>query len=395
MTTAFGAKQHTTHRKRPGQSFNKTTYLASNDIKALMQEILYCRLQPLLASASSGGPIDVMPVARGVSMDIWTAYVFGLRHSTRLLDNPERSKEFHTMVVESRPQSRSFWSAKLPVLTAFLTKLGVKWFPQGALGQSDRVDAWCLQILDDLESEMSQIDSGHKPPFKDGENPVVYSQYKSAIMKEGVSQEPRIHDYTSLPKVLKRTGVVDEAVLTKPRSLVEVALASELMDSTLAMNHVYPVLIIYCLYYLSKHPEAQERLRQELRSVARPSEEDGKLKLPDLTAVDDLPFLDAVMNETLRLGGPNPGQELRVTPRGRATKLGQFEGIPGGVVVSSTSFALHRTREVFPEPESWIPERWLPDSTDLRGNKELMKHLWPFSSGPRGCIGKSIGTFCK
>jgi cytochrome P450 len=42
---------------------------------------------------------------------------------------------------------------------------------------------------------------------------------------------------------------------------------------------------------------------------------------------------------------------------------------------------VHYNADIFPEPESFVPERWLDESTDLD------KWLVAFSRGPRMCLG--------
>lgn len=58
--------------------------------------------------------------------------------------------------------------------------------------------------------------------------------------------------------------------------------------------------------------------------------------------------------------------------------------IPGNTTVSVSAYVTHRDPDVFPDPESFIPERWL--ESKARGLHES----FAFSAGARGCTGRNI-----
>lgn len=68
---------------------------------------------------------------------------------------------------------------------------------------------------------------------------------------------------------------------------------------------------------VAKHPEWQERLRQELKS--RTSDD-----VPKYTRIADLPVLDAIMNESLRLHPAAPVSLVRSTPPDGRMLAGHF-----------------------------------------------------------------------
>jgi cytochrome P450 len=73
----------------------------------------------------------------------------------------------------------------------------------------------------------------------------------------------------------------------------------------------------------------------------------------------ELPYLNAVIEESLRLGAPFPGP-WRVTPPEGAIVAGQ--ALPGGVSLSVPVWTQHLDPENFrPVPEEFRPERWLPE----------------------------------
>lgn len=63
--------------------------------------------------------------------------------------------------------------------------------------------------------------------------------------------------------------------------------------------------------------------------------------------------------------------------------------VPPGTNVSTAAPFIHRNHVIFPNPETFNPDRWLGGGTvGSRGEEEgLAKYLVPFSRGPRQCLG--------
>ena len=87
-----------------------------------------------------------------------------------------------------------------------------------------------------------------------------------------------------------------------------------------------------------------------------------------------------MIEETLRLWGPLSGACRRISP-GRI--LGDHF-VPKGVVVSTLGYATARDAQVFPNPEEFMPERWLDANSNMRNMSR------PFNYGPSNCIGKQM-----
>ncbi|KXH32538.1 cytochrome P450 oxidoreductase [Colletotrichum simmondsii] len=142
-------------------------------------------------------------------------------------------------------------------------------------------------------------------------------------------------------------------------------------DTTaIAMNNV--------MYWLLKNPRCMEKLREEIDAVLEPEE-----VVAPYDKVKHLPYLRACLDESLRIVPPTTFGLPRRTPPEGAYVLGDF--IPGGTTVSISAYIVHRDPKIFPEPESYIPERWLGDK-----GKELQPYFVSFSAGARGCIGRNI-----
>jgi cytochrome P450 len=135
--------------------------------------------------------------------------------------------------------------------------------------------------------------------------------------------------------------------------------------------------LTFLLYELARHPDALAKLQEEQERVL-----DGATPTP-LQLEGELPYLDMVLDETLRLYPP-----AWIGPR-RAVRDFEFGGytVPRGAYVNYSSWASHRIPEVFPDPEAFIPERF------TRERKAALPRgaYVPFGGGSRICIGKRFG----
>jgi cytochrome P450 family 4 len=64
--------------------------------------------------------------------------------------------------------------------------------------------------------------------------------------------------------------------------------------------------------------------------------------------------------------------------------------LPAGLSVALLIYGMHRNPKVYPEPDTFKPERFLPEQSANRHPYAFI----PFSAGPRNCIGKRIKKFC-
>lgn len=98
---------------------------------------------------------------------------------------------------------------------------------------------------------------------------------------------------------------------------------------------------------------------------------------------DKLPFLDCVIQEGLRCYPAIPMSLPRVVPQEGRTIDGFF--VPEGTIVSSQAYSVHRYNDaVFLNPDVFDPERWASPT----GESERKRHMFAFSHGGRGCVGK-------
>ncbi|KAH8725553.1 pisatin demethylase [Phaeosphaeriaceae sp. PMI808] len=139
-------------------------------------------------------------------------------------------------------------------------------------------------------------------------------------------------------------------------------------------------------YNLARNPSNLAKLRDELNQViAKRGSEKGALFT--WNEVRDLPYLSAVINESLRTH-PAVGLPLEriVPPSGL---LLDETIIPSGTNVGCSAWILHLDEQVWgTKPECWIPERWIDATASQKA--EMKNSLFSFGAGARTCIGKNI-----
>jgi cytochrome P450 len=129
-------------------------------------------------------------------------------------------------------------------------------------------------------------------------------------------------------------------------------------------------------YYLAKHPEWQNRCRDESLAL-------GKEQL-DFDDLDRLPSLDMVARESMRLITPVPAVARRTV---KDTEVLGYP-IPKDTHVSVSLYAGHHLPDVWPDPERFDPERFSP----ARQEDKVHRNAWmPFGNGVHKCIGLHFG----
>ncbi|KAJ4475676.1 cytochrome P450 [Lentinula aciculospora] len=136
-------------------------------------------------------------------------------------------------------------------------------------------------------------------------------------------------------------------------------------------------------FYALKNPAIYQKLVEEL-CEAWP-DKDRPLSY---TTLEKLPYLTAFIKETLRFSigviHPLPRVVGPATPEVGGLKL------PPGTIVEMSTLFLHMNPDVFPDPTTFNPDRWL----DENSTNEMMQDLAPFSKGPRMCLGINL-AWCE
>jgi cytochrome P450 len=142
-------------------------------------------------------------------------------------------------------------------------------------------------------------------------------------------------------------------------------------------NNTRRAMVVKTLsYFIAANPNVQQKLLLELKGIMP--------KVSDSAALRDfekLPYLDSVIREGLRLGTAVTHRISRAFPD--KTLYYHDQTIPPGTNVNMTSLLIHENEDIFPDPNTFRPERWL-------NNSHLHRYLIPFSKGPRSCLGINL-----
>ena len=150
----------------------------------------------------------------------------------------------------------------------------------------------------------------------------------------------------------------------------------ELITLLAAGHETTAIALAWAMYWLHRHPAALERLRGELTQAGH-----------ERDAIPALPYLDAVCHETLRLHPIVP-----IAPRTlrRPLTLGAHT-LPAGTHLAACIAVLHRHPDLYPEPDSFRPERWLTrPAARPTGLAFAPWEYAPFGGGIRRCIGAAF-----
>ncbi|GBN20447.1 Cytochrome P450 4V2 [Araneus ventricosus] len=185
-------------------------------------------------------------------------------------------------------------------------------------------------------------------------------------------------------KKLYRTGEKDTRE-RKYKAMMELLLDSnelgeaeidEEMDTFALAGHINTTAAVrWALYLIGLYADVQAKLHEEIdqvfgKDLQRPvTEEDLK----------QLQYLDCVLKESSRL---YPTVSLIARQVNEDTKISAYT-IPKGASCVMFLYYLHRDPEIFPDPEKFDPDRFLPENKISIPEYAFV----PFSVGPRSCIG--------
>ncbi|MDP9142866.1 MAG: cytochrome P450 [Pseudomonadota bacterium] len=144
----------------------------------------------------------------------------------------------------------------------------------------------------------------------------------------------------------------------------------------MAAHDTSTITLSNMVYWLAKHPEWQDRLRDESRALATAT--------PDFEQLAKLETMGWVMKEALRLCAPVPG-----IPR-RAVRDCEYKGfrIPEGSFVNISPWFTHTSPHIWNHPERFDPERF----SEGRAEDRAHPFKWvPFGGGAHKCIGLHFG----
>ncbi|PIC30020.1 hypothetical protein B9Z55_021404 [Caenorhabditis nigoni] len=192
----------------------------------------------------------------------------------------------------------------------------------------------------------------------------VISERKAALDSGEIEKETRKRKMNFLDILLKESSLSSEDVRQE-------------VDTFMFAGHdTTTSSVSWACWNLAENPEVQEKVYKELVEVFGEDEDVTYEKMSKLE------YTERVLKESKRLVAPVP-----MVQRKLISDL-EIDGvtIPAGANISISPMLIHKNPEVYPNPEKFDPDRFLPDEISKRNAFDYI----PFSAGLRNCIGQKF-----
>lgn len=349
LFTFYSSKDHGDRKKLIAHAYSKSLML--NGAMATMVEE---KVQQYLRILEQGPTCanETFTSLHYFSLDSISDFLYGDFGKTRCLEGNKVDQALLEDIVDVARRKLSWFAVHFPAFTMWLytrknlmQKVASRFYPMKPPTTYTGIRTHALQAWQTFQASSQDVKASSK------------------------TQEVIIGKLWKHHKSQKRGGLGD------------LDIASECADHLLAGIDTTSDTLMFLIWALSRPENAmyQERIKAEVRATSKSAF--NKQGIMTVGACDKLPFLDAVIKETLRLYAPLPASEPRSFPMDTT-----IDGclIPARTVVSMSVFSLHRNPDVYPAPLDFDPDRWLGGVKEVA---EMKKWFWAFSSGGRMCIG--------
>ena len=325
----------------------------SGKMKAMLHLMNEC-LEPMMTRVrrNNGKDIDMKDLFGCFTMDVIAKCAFGVETNTHNDDN-------HPFVVNAKkvfafPPLRMFMVIFTPKFIT--TRLRLSFFDPSA-----------MDYLAGLGHHM--IDERRKKGIKAGNR--SYNDFLQLMLEAGrelMDQDQEDSDENSN----------EHRVESDKKTLTDEEIIGNIILILLAGYETTASLLTFASHSLAVYPEIQTKLRQEILEAK--NKNNGVL---DYDTLMSLPYLDAVIHETLRMYPPlfrtdrQCSEDITLDYKGKKIEMTK------GDAFILPIYAIHHMEEYYPEPEEFKPERFLPENKD-----QLTPYTFlAFVAGPRNCIG--------
>ncbi|CAN8096441.1 unnamed protein product [Discula destructiva] len=347
LFTFYSTAEHGQRKKLLSHAYSKSVIL-KEPITKLVEEKVKKYMQ--LIESEQGHISEIFSTLHYWSLDNITQFLYGRYGSTSAMEGRVSHRALIGDILDPSRRRLSWCAVHFP-----------------------RVTKWLYTRAGWLESVVKPVLPMQKPATYTGIRAFAlqaYNDFRSDAVSQKASSEKE-------PFILARLWPHHH--LVKENGLEDMEIASECADHLLAGIDTTSDTMLFLVWALSQ-PENQpfqQKLREEV--LALPEETLNEHGIPKAEVVDKLVYLNAVIKETLRLYAPLPV----FAPRSLLIDS-EIDGyiIPAGTVVGMAPYSLHRNPDVFKEPLTFNPDRWLSAEA-----AELNRWFWAFASGGRMCVG--------
>lgn len=352
LFTFHSVKEHSERKKLVANAYSKSLMLKGPAAKMVQEKVSQYLA---LVEAQGDQPHEIFSSLHYFSLDAITHFLYGPSYGgTSALKGDIQDRALLNDIVDPTRRYLSWFAVHLPALTRWLyTREGL------------------------TERILKPVLPMQKPTTYTG----IRKHALDAFYRFQSAAETKSEPSTAEPTIVSRLWNSHTSVKNSDRhTLDSLDIASECADHLLAGIDTTADTLMFLIWALSRpqNLHIQQRLVEEIRGLPEDAFENG---LPKLDVIDKLPFLDAVIKETLRLYAPLPASE----PRSQSADciIAGYK-IPARTVVNMSPYSLHRNADVFEEPLQFNPSRWFGQADRVA---LMNRWFWAFSSGGRMCIG--------
>lgn len=303
----------------------------------LLEEETFRFMKKITKFATSCQHVDINAIAMSLSSTVICRVAFGKRYDDD--ENGDEKERFNEIVEDTQAMLGGFFFSDYFPSLSWVDRLN---------GMSSRLD----KTFKKLDSFFQELIEEHLDPNR-----------AQMMMK---------HDMINILIQLKQDQALQFDITWDN-------IKAFLMDLFVAATDTIGAAIIWSMTALMKNPSELKRVQAEIREIV------GKKGTVEEKDLHNLPYLKAVVKETLRLYPPSPVPAARET-----TDSCIIEGykIDPKTTVYFNVWAIARDPEYWKNPNEFIPERFLCSNIDVRGHDF---QVLPFGAGRRGCPGISLG----
>ncbi|GBP92738.1 Cytochrome P450 6a8 [Eumeta japonica] len=197
------------------------------------------------------------------------------------------------------------------------------------------------------------------------------------VLRVREKQNTKTHDFAELCVELQRKGTLRDAATGYEIEPTDEIMAAQAFFFFIAGVEPSATSMFFALFELAKHPDILDKLREEVDDVFERCDDN-----PTYEAVNDMKYLDMVLDESMRIHPAIGNVFRRCTKIGGVLPVGQIH-VDKGTLIHIPVYALHRDPKYYPEPEKFLPERFSDE-----GKRNIVNYTYmPFGDGHRMCLG--------
>lgn len=170
---------------------------------------------------------------------------------------------------------------------------------------------------------------------------------------------------------------------TTKKGISEPEMYANAFSITIAGSEGTATALAGATFLLLRHPEQYQRAANKIRGAFHTENE---ITSSEICA--RVPFIDSILQETMRLYPPVSITMPRRVPEGGAIIDGRF--VASGTTVGINHLSCYRSSSNFENAVDFRPERWLRGNGKGLSTVDNFEAFRPFSFGPRSCLGKNL-----